>query len=333
MSNILAPPPDKKNAIVRRGIQSLIPNAAWDAIKAVGRAIKKEPLYIAKLVGGIAVVGAAAEAAINRLLGMPSDLLGILIITLVWFLLLSITFIFGRLKGRKSASALMDVVQPKAEIAKTEAESAVKSENLTKRVGLLENENTALEEARADCVEKLEATRRGATHWRERAEMMEFNLNNRIDELEKLKWLCELAERDKQDIQFHVLVMNGSVDLSYLSNIEPYVVFVFTLFNASFYDISFDSRVDGYVKFNNQKLGLNKELSCNLKVFSHGSKSHITVNQNVSEGAATTIKKAAEGGKGIFNLDKLIIKFSGKEIEPTTLMLPEGIYTTGMLYP
>ncbi|HEX8142206.1 MAG TPA: hypothetical protein VF553_06385 [Pyrinomonadaceae bacterium] len=143
----------------------------------------------------------------------------------------------------------------------------------------------------------------------------------------------ELAKRSKEDIRWYVLVPGCSISFRYLNNIDPYIIFTFSIYNASIYDISFDSKAEGYISFDNQKLGGNKDLTSNLNVFSYGSNSYIKITQYLSDSAAAAIKRAEEANQGMFKLDNLIIKFSGKDIEPTELKLPEGVYTTGILYP
>lgn len=94
MSKDLIPQPPKGN-VVKGAIRALSPNAIWDAIKNADRVVRWT-------IGGGAMIGTLATAVIQRLQGLPQDVIGILLIAFLWLLALTLFYSVSWYKRRRA---------------------------------------------------------------------------------------------------------------------------------------------------------------------------------------------------------------------------------------
>ncbi|HVF43391.1 MAG TPA: hypothetical protein VM936_10295 [Pyrinomonadaceae bacterium] len=246
-------------------IRSILPNVAWDVIKKAWRWFKASPYYPPVVVGTLTMVGTYAVAVLERLRGMTPDLQGVLIIALVLFFVLSVVFLFARLKARRGDATL------------------------TTAKGLSSQETTS----DAD------------------------------------RWLRELAERDKREIDKYVVAREPSIDYSGLDATVPYFVITFKVANYSVHPISIDAQdVKGAIYRNDE------EISGNLKIVSHiGNLSRgdepmtLALKQWVSPEEVTLIVNPMLDTVLKFDRLRITIKAGDDalKIQPKLLRLPSGI--------
>jgi hypothetical protein len=74
-------------------------------------------------------------------------------------------------------------------------------------------------------------------------------------DLGALKWLKELADRDKSNIGRYVYILFRKIKYEGLDELDPYIEIIFDIINASVYDITIDKNIlSGAVYFNSLKL-------------------------------------------------------------------------------
>lgn len=105
----------KSSNPILSAIRALLPNIGWDAIKEVGRWFRQNPTAF---IASFGLIGTVTTAVIQRLRGLPSDLLGVLIMSVVWFVIISVVYLVSRRKDKKgtptdslSSSATSKVVK------------------------------------------------------------------------------------------------------------------------------------------------------------------------------------------------------------------------------
>jgi hypothetical protein len=214
-----------------------------------------------------------------------------------------------------------------------DAENARAAEGLNNSIRELEQKNTELENAGKAAAKTIEQQRTQIGRLQHQTETQSIQIKFRDQEAEQWKDIHDKARACKKEIEWYVRVTSCSINYQYIDQIDPYIIFTISIFNAAVYDISFDSKVEGHISFDNQKLSGAKEITSPLKVFSYGSNSYIRVSHHLTDSAAAAIKKAKEAQRGLFKLENLVIKFYSDGIEPTELKLPEGVWTTGILCP
>ena len=107
---------DRCMSLIKRvasGLRSVMPNAAWDVIKAVGKWAYNNPGTLAVIIGAIS---SAMAYLINRVRGLPPDLIGVLAVFGFAVLVTLIGYLIGRVKDKRAAPE-------KDQISKKSAES------------------------------------------------------------------------------------------------------------------------------------------------------------------------------------------------------------------
>lgn len=67
------------------------------------------------------------------------------------------------------------------------------------------------------------------------------------------KWLQDVAERDRQQIEWAVQITDCSLDGGYTSP-TPHVIFRFQIFNGSVFPVSIDRKIDGHISYGSRRL-------------------------------------------------------------------------------
>jgi hypothetical protein len=317
MSKDLIPQP-KKGGVLKTAIRSLSPNAAWDAIK-------NAPSLYAWIIGGGTVIGTFATTVIQRVQGLPQDVIGILLIAFLWLLVLTLVYSVSWYKRRRTQSI--------AETSKNETPQQLETilafkeqlEKKDKRINALEEEKAQLEKDRnADALT--------IRQYKDKAETLSREAKASSEKLASLKWLEESAERDKNTISGHVHIIFQKVNYEGISNARrPYIEIVFYVINASVYNITIDNKIHGGAIYLN-----NDDLNPNDATI-HGTLQNITrderelrplvIKQRLASGEAADIRNPQPGDK--LRLGMLHLAVRGKrgdyETEWQRLHLPSEI--------
>lgn len=283
------PAPEKRSNRLMAVIRSILPNATWDGIK---KAITDSPRYYGSVVGWWTLLSAASFALYLRLRGIPSDLLGILIIAFLLFLFLSISFVFGKLKGRESTPAI-ETAPPSIEIAPTdETKHAREVKELHSRIKELETEKDAN------------------------------------------KWLLDLAEREKYSIQTAVIITGVKVLLKPDNEPNPYVDFVFTVFNGSVYTISLEFDLSRSIWFTGSELSGRVKLEANEVIYAAHTDFKSFVVRLILTPTETEMIKNAPYPNDVFSFGELRATIIGSDqpsdVRAARLFLP-SIHKDGQL--
>lgn len=91
--------PTQSNRIVA-AIRAVLPNAAWDLIKNIGQFAYQNWAVVVVIMGFIA---SGLTALINRLRGIPSDAVGLLVLFGIVVLVALFSYVIGKVKDRKRA--------------------------------------------------------------------------------------------------------------------------------------------------------------------------------------------------------------------------------------
>jgi hypothetical protein len=119
---------------------------------------------------------------------------------------------------------------------------------------------TELEDEKAALVRSKEEAQREIDRLKHDEVGLSLSLNSRIHELENYKWLHEMAERDKKEIDKYVVVREPSIDYQEMKGANPYFIVSFKVFNYSVHGISIFLEEDTRAIYRNDK-----ELSGYLK--------------------------------------------------------------------
>lgn len=143
------------------------------------------------------------------------------------------------------------------------------------------------------------------------------------------KWLHDIAESDKKNLQNAVLVEDCEINYQ-LSDQVPTIEFTFYIFNGSVYTIIIDSSIKGEVGWRKKPLsGETKMLGTPPKNIPQKSREKFTVCQWVNREEADSISKANWPATDYFYFSNLKIGIRGgddfSDVQPGQLMLPHSI--------
>jgi len=191
-------------------IRALTPNAMWDAIKNADR-------VVAWIIGGGTVLGTAAVSIIQRVQGLPQDVIGILLIALLWLLVLTLVYSVSWYKRKRTQSTDERSGSESASVtfindgagkvdnspetinatlnAKFESEKAAIQSKHESKLKTLRDAVESLQAKREDYAEEIEGRKRALTDLqRKYGTLLEQNKGLHA-ELAKLSWLYNLAAK------------------------------------------------------------------------------------------------------------------------------------------
>lgn len=190
------------------------------------------------------------------------------------------------------------------------------------RIEELERENSALEKARQHASNLYEKARK-------ENDALQMSLTNKIHYLESQKWLHDLAERDKREIDKYVVAKDPSVHYGGLRADLPYIVITFRVFNYSIHPISIDPKdVKGSIYRNEQELSGNLKMEGDVINLSRdGSHWELAIKQWIDPIEAELLVNPLRDIQLKFDKLKIIIKGGDgtSGIEPRRLRLPSAI--------
>lgn len=148
--------------------------------------------------------------------------------------------------------------------------------------------------------------------------------------LEEYKWLHEIAEGERRQIEKHVVVETCAMNPLYLWEDLPYVVFDFTVYNGSVYSISVQDLVDGFIRFKGQHLDAKARMLDNqVKNCPRGGRNTFRIRQRVLKDEAALISDTLKSSGNLFDFSELIVTVSGGDafpnLEPARLDLTRGM--------
>jgi hypothetical protein len=215
--------------------------------------------------------------------------------------------------------------QPEGQPAPTAGQipaANVEQQNRTKE---LEDEKAALGKARDEAVKAHEEATRKIARLEHNAVGHSLILNSRIEELDKYRWLHEIAENHRKFIDTYVRVLKCEIGEHDLVN-ELYVEFKFTILNASVYAVEIGDEIKGDVYLNSRQLSRDRKMTKDsTRHFNNGESGSYVVRQWLS----TEEVKDFLGGPnkaGKFRLKGLEIVIRGGPPESEVIPKTLGIY-------
>jgi hypothetical protein len=146
------------------------------------------------------------------------------------------------------------------------------------------------------------------------------------------KWLHKIADDDKRDIQSLVIIISCHYNDFYLKEPFPYLLFTFSVINASVYQISIENSLKGTISLNHQRFSNSPNMEQpSLAKLQHGGKIQFKIRQPLNPHEADFVREA---NNRWFSFKNLVINFTSDadgEIKP--LKLPEEVSKTGELLP
>lgn len=219
-------------------VRALFPNVAWDAIKNLDR-------LAVWIIGGASLIGTVAVSIIQRLQGLPQDLLGILLIAVIWLLILGTVYVVSKVKSRRA--------QPKSENqAESDKLQSQEQSDAEKSIEPLATQKSELET-------QIQGLNKDIARLQEDNDKLQFSITERIKELEQWAWLRQIADNDKRNISRYVYIIFRKVSYEGLNaELQKYIEIYFDIINASVYSITIDKTIQGgAVYLNNEELNPN----------------------------------------------------------------------------
>jgi hypothetical protein len=212
-----------------------------------------------------------------------------------------------------------------AEVSDVETSNATQSAEtteLTERIKELEQERTALEDKSQEDARAIEKLKQDLEN-EQVSHSVALNAarcpDNRIH---------IIAENDKNNIRNVVVVQGIDSQIEIEDGKLPYIWFKFAIFNMSIYEISIDESIDGYIRFDKEKLTQFKEIVRNAAIncpIRH-SGCYFTIQQRLSKDELDLIMNSPDSTP--FWFDGLLVKINGGTDYPQVVPRPLEIKGT-----
>jgi hypothetical protein len=302
----------KKDGFLKAAIRSLSPNAMWDAIKNA-RAV------FGWIVGGGAVIGTAVTSIIQRLRGVPQDVIGILLVAFLWLIALTVVYSVSWYK-RKRAQPVSGTGENELPVIE-DAEHAKEIEILNRRITVLEQEKAQLEKGRKEDALAIRQCEN-------KAENLSRDWKALRDELKTFKWLKEIADKQSVDVGSFVSIHAREMCNSNFERAVPFAQFSFVVVNNSVYDISLEDTITGYIVFGEMEQRLAQPpfmFQNEVKDCPYGEGKRFIVEQRLTPEEAALISNQKNLRQPNFEFDELQVTIKGgkgdKQIQPKQIKL------------
>jgi hypothetical protein len=152
---------------------------------------------------------------------------------------------------------------------------------------------------------------------------------------QKDKWLHDIADADRQNIEKCVRVERCEIYTKGLNVDPPYLDFNFTVFNGSVFTISIGDAVKGVIVFRNQPLIGSRDIIYGMKNVPRGGMGRFTLRQILDARHAQLISEASEEQDDWLVFDHLNITITAgdgqPEVRPRFLNLMRAITKSGWI--
>lgn len=213
-------------------------------------------------IGGAMLSTSILTSLLHWLQSIPLNLQLILSLFILSLFLLAAAYFFARRQpGVQIVTTPAPGLRQDGEQPLLEESSSAEVQQLRDRVEELEGQIYELGSENIALVKQGDAAIKHHEQVRRDNDALQMSLIKKSDYIESNKWLYEIAERDKREIDKYVVAKDPVVFYAGLRDDYPYFVITFKVFNYSVYPISIDSKdVKGSIYRND------KELSGNLKM-------------------------------------------------------------------
>jgi rubrerythrin len=132
-------------------------------------------------------------------------------------------------------------------------------------------------------------------------------------DLEKNKWLFELATKQKNNIIRHIILTRGFYCFANLDDDIPHINFGLDIRNNSVYWIVFDEKINGYIEFDGKRLCGDLIIVSGFGFLSPMSNGTLTIQQRLTPAELPLLKKHLHLKGNRFRINKLGLIFKGHE--------------------
>lgn len=134
-------------------------------------------------------------------------------------------------------------------------------------------------------------------------------------------WILPIVTTDKRDISSRLLLFDPVWDPSGLSTTEPFMDFIFSVFNGSVFAISLTGELFGHIYWERMRLGIPPELEKPDLIdgadwIEHGGESWIRIRQAVTTETAGELRRQRHPIVFYFNEVKVCLKIADNDIQP-----------------
>ncbi|MFL6208190.1 MAG: hypothetical protein ACJ74W_05030 [Pyrinomonadaceae bacterium] len=142
------------------------------------------------------------------------------------------------------------------------------------------------------------------------------------------EWLHNIAEYEKDGIQYSVKITLCTMRAEELNSDVPYINFKFHILNCSVYPITIEESIEGYIQFISTRLGGHMRMVDNkIKDCLHGNTGFFVIRQWLSKEEVTLIRNAPDDRYFRFDNLKVTVK-GGKDF---TQVIPRQLEITCMV--